>query len=167
MKTLKDYVAKLKNDGLSVVNEFYEEPKEQGELWSTFAELEINFENVIDVLSFCFDSMPSTVEILEPDKLEIAALDLTNFLNDLQGRLHEADMEIKTLTAQQKVLHTNAMEVFRKHIVHLLSHGGQTSEELAEKVGLSVDDIGPFLKMFEEKKWVKNVNGTYQLGVEE
>ena len=160
--TLQGYVEKLKSEGLKVTNESFADPKEQGELFSAFAELDVEFEKPIHLLSFCFDSMPSTVDILEPKSLALSSVDLTNFLNDLQGRLHEADMTIKTLTAQQKVLNTNATEVFKKFILHLLEHSPLAAEVVADKLQLSVEDVQPFLNHLVEKGLVVNDRGVYR-----
>ena len=110
-KTLTDYIAKLKKDGIKIIKEEVEPAKKQNELFSTFVELDIEFEKLDDLMGFCFDSMPSSVEILEPEELKRTSTDLSNHLNDLQAKLHEVDMVVKTTRAQNAVLDKNAMNV--------------------------------------------------------
>lgn len=67
---------------------------EEEKLWSTFADIEL--ETTLDKLShLCFDYMPSSIEILEPEELRIKTIEVTNLLNDLQATLHKLDRMVK------------------------------------------------------------------------
>ena len=81
--TLKNYIEKLKKDGIKIIKETVEPAQKQNELFSTFVELDIEFEKMEELFGFCFDSMPSSVEILEPEELQITAGELSDHLNDL------------------------------------------------------------------------------------
>ncbi|MEK6835590.1 MAG: hypothetical protein AABX55_01050 [Nanoarchaeota archaeon] len=67
--------------------------------YSAFTELEINFNNLNELISFCLDYMPSSIEILEPEEINFKTAELANLLNDLLGKLHDYDMTIKKLQA--------------------------------------------------------------------
>src|SRR3989344_9673573 len=71
-ETLKRVIEKLKAEkGVNVVGVKPHSPKEQGKFFSVFAEIDAEFES-IDVLSgVCFDYMPSSVEIVEPEELMV------------------------------------------------------------------------------------------------
>jgi inactivated superfamily I helicase len=56
-KTLKDYIEKLKKDGIKIIKETIEPAQKQNELFSTFVELDIEFDKMEDLLGFCFDSI--------------------------------------------------------------------------------------------------------------
>ena len=73
------------------------EAKEVEQMWSTFTEMEINFNELKDLIAFCFDKMPSSIEIIEPENLSIKGKDLEDLLNDLTTKLHEYDAELKQL----------------------------------------------------------------------
>lgn len=73
-------------------------------MWSTFAELELKFENLEEVNDFCFNYMPSSIEIIEPVKLNIDSIEISNLLNDLLAKLHNFTMFIKNLQAENIVL---------------------------------------------------------------
>src|SRR3989344_60198 len=70
--TIKNYVEKLKTNpdfeiithNISEANEIKDE-KNPG-LWGTFAEIEMITETFSNMVGFCFDYMPSSVEILSP-----------------------------------------------------------------------------------------------------
>jgi len=77
---------------------------EDKKLWSNFAELELQVKEMGALIDFCFDFMPSSIEILEPEKIDGAREPLTNLLNDLIGRLHQYDMLLKNLHAENIML---------------------------------------------------------------
>lgn len=156
-KTLHDYVEKLKKTQTVLKAELAEpEPVEQETVFSTFAELEMRFTDLSELLNFCFESMPSSVEVIEPANFSITLDKLNALLNDLQARLHEADAIIKTARAKQKVLDTNALNVFRRFLLYLAEKGHTTASEMSHYVGVHPNQLQPFLeKLVEEKKLKK------------
>src|SRR3989338_1201874 len=87
--TLKGYLQKLKeNSRYEVLKEDLAELKqhEESELWMAFAELEIKTAGVTEIIDFCFDCMPSLIEIIEPEELQLDSLAASSFLNDMQAR---------------------------------------------------------------------------------
>ena len=81
-ESLKGYVQKIKEDDrYNVVSEELAaiEKREKEELWTTFAELEIKTERIDHIIDFCFDFMPSVLEILEPNELTLADTQLSTF----------------------------------------------------------------------------------------
>lgn len=160
-KTLKDYVAKLKNEGFIISKENYEEAVPQDKLFSTFAELEITFKNLQELLNFCFEALPSSVEILEPTTMTLQSATLTGFLNDLQARLHDADMIVKSVRAHNKILDTNALAVFHNFILHILNQAPRTLHELATVVGAQANELKPFLNKLIENNKIQFNGNTY------
>ena len=72
--------------------------------YSTFAEAELEFKQIEDLLGFCFDYMPSSVEILHPDGLRLTLPNMNNMINDLIARLHQYDMVLKNIHAQNMLM---------------------------------------------------------------
>ena len=161
-RLMKEYVKRLKKEGLKVEREFYAEAKEQGKLFTTFAELSIKFKNLKELLDFCFDSMPSSIEITSPKHISIDTGVFTDYLNDLQAKLHEVDMIVKTLRAQKKLLDQNAINIFKNFIKHLLEKPKEL-KELSEKTGIEEKELKPFLKNLEEKGFIKFDGQKYSL----
>ena len=98
----KKIVDKIKEDKEVKKFEIFEtvELKDKmGGIYSAFTELEINFNNLNELISFCLDYMPSSIEILEPEEINFKTAELANLLNDLLGKLHDYDMTIKKLQA--------------------------------------------------------------------
>ena len=154
---MKDYVQKIKKEGLAIKKEKYEDATPQDKLYSTFAELEIEFKDAPELLTFCFEALPSSVEILEPTSIFLKSYDLTAFLNDLQARLHEADLIIKSVHAQNKILDKNTTAVFHNFLLYLIKQEPKTPQELSQITGIQEKDLEPFLKhLTNERKITQN-----------
>jgi len=162
-QTLREYVKKLKDEGKSIVSERYEEAIPQDKLFSNFVELELAFEKPAELLSFCFESMPSSVEIVEPEALAMASHDLTGLLCDLQARLHEVDMVYKTLNAKYAALNANATNVFFNFVKQVLAAGPKTHEELSKIVGVEEKELLPFLKEMMKNNAIRAEDGKFVL----
>ncbi len=106
-ETMKSVIQKVKdNQATEVINEQLFDAKEvEGKpFWSTFCEFEIKFDNLDVLIGFCFDFMPSSVEITDPKKLGIDDETMSNLINDLLARLHQYDMMVKNLHAENIIL---------------------------------------------------------------
>ena len=161
--TLKTYVQKLKKEGLHIVHEEYAPAEEKGKFFSVFVDLEIRFKDYLELLNFCFDSMPSSVEIIEPAEIKMNPGDLTDFLNDLQARLHEVDLVFKTSKAEKELLDRNAMNVLRNFIRMLLQNGPKPIEDLSKSVGIKPEELKPILNHMLEQHLLKKEEEQYVL----
>ena len=86
-KTLKEYIELLKKDKtIEIIKEDYVEPEEKDGLFTMFVELETLMKDTKRIVEFCFDYMPSSVEIIEPSNLNYSSNDFSDILNDLQAR---------------------------------------------------------------------------------
>ena len=120
-KTLRDYIQKIKEDeNLLVLNEKFAEPEKKENLWSTFVELEMVVKGIPNLIGFCFDYMPSSIEILKPEEFTLKNRDISNFMNDLQAKLHNIDMITKKLRVENEFLKRNMKKSFENSITLLL-----------------------------------------------
>ena len=72
------------------------------EIFTTFSEADFECESFGRMTEIMFDFMPSSVEVIEPGKLEIDAPEATAFLNNISGRLHRYDEIAKVLGERHK-----------------------------------------------------------------
>ncbi len=104
-ETMKKVIDKMKE--AATVREFKEFPPEKvpdKPFFSSFTEAEIEFKDIERVVGFCFDFMPSSVEVLHPSELKMTGPNLNNFLNDILARLHQYDMVLKNVHAQNTLM---------------------------------------------------------------
>jgi len=136
-KTLREYVQKLKEDtDLEVVKEEYAPAEPRDKLFTAFVELEIWLKDIYKLIEFCFDAMPSSVEIIEPESFNIKSNQLSGLLNDLQARIHAVDMALKKLKAYNKWLEKNSNTLVRNIVLLALKDKSKSLKELSTSVGI-------------------------------
>lgn len=162
-QTLKEYVTKLKEEGKKVNSEIYTPAEQKGKFFSTFVEIELDFEKMEHVLDFCFDSMPSSIEIMSPEKLHFDSSLLTGFLNDFQAKIHQVDSLIKDTSAKQQLLDNNAVNILHNFVYHLLNESEKTIEQISKKIGISEKETKSFLQVMIEKGLIIENGNKYSL----
>lgn len=158
---LKEYVQKLKEEGKQITSETYEEAVQQGTFFSTFAEIELNMKDTEELLNFCFDNMPSSVEIINPEKIEFGANQLTAFLNDFQAKIHQVDALLKDVSAKQQLLDNNALNILHNFVHYMLKEEDKTIQQLSEKIGVAEKELKSFLEMMIKKGLIKQNGSKY------
>ncbi len=151
---IKEYVEHIKEDSeLVVLNEYYSEVKEQGRLWSRFVELELVVKGTKKLIGFCFEYMPSSIEVIKPEHLIMTNPELSNFLNDLQARLHNVDMLIKQLKAENDFLKQNMNAIIHNAILVCLKVSKLSLEQLSQVTGVDKKELEIFVeKLLKENK---------------
>ena len=160
-QTLARYLEKLESDGLRIKSKDIAEATENSGLFSCFAEIVAEYKSVEDVMDFCFSSMPSSVEILEPDELTLKSFDFSNVLNELQVRLHALDMQVKQFKSASELLDLNGLELIRNFIAFSVKGHPRTIEEISPIVGVNPEELKPFLDKMVEENRLSVKEGTY------
>lgn len=162
--TIKEYVEKIRDDSdFILLKESFAETIQHNILWSTFAELEVVCKDISKLIGFCFEYMPASVEIIKPDNMQLENHQITGFLNDLQARLHNVDMIVKRLRAENDVLKRNMKLSIENLITILLKIGAMDMDKLSLYSGINKDELIIFLdKMMNDKK-IKLENKQYSL----
>jgi len=153
-KALQDHIEKVKQDGVDIQVEKYAEPVQQDKLFSQFVELQIAFKDLKQLLDFCFDSMPSSVEIMSPEKLQLDMAVFEDFINDFQGKLHHTDMMLKGIQAQKQVLDRNALNILHNFIKYIC-RAPHSIDDLSKMLGISTEDLSTFVESLVKKGELK------------
>ena len=160
VKSLKAHIDNLRSD-YDIVTEKYEPAMPKDKLFTQFVELEVSFKKLRDLLDFCFDNLPSSVEIISPEQLSLSMADFEDLMNDFQAKLHHADMMLKGLQAQKEVLDRNALNVFHNFIKFACSNGPQKIEDLSKLVGVGKKELSPFVENLVAKGMLKKEGDIY------
>jgi len=160
-QVLKDYIETRKKEGLDVKSEVYHEGVPRDTLFTTFTELELHFNDMDELLDFCFESMPSSLEITHPENLKFTNIELTDFLNDLQAKIHQNDLLVKNYRAQNHVLDKNATNVFKNFLTFLVKKEVTDVEEMSKHVGVKPEELKPFLDKLVEDNKIKKEGEKY------
>ncbi|MCA9485958.1 MAG: hypothetical protein KC506_03890 [Nanoarchaeota archaeon] len=100
--------------GVKVTNKIYHEPKKvEGSqtLYTAFSEIEAEFDELANYFMVIFSYMPSHVEIITPEKIEITNGDLNELSNALTQRLHNYDAVTKNAVMEKDLLTRKLKEV--------------------------------------------------------
>jgi hypothetical protein len=141
----------------------YETREQENSLFSSFVEFEILFHNMESLMGFCFDFMPSSVEIVEPEKISIESRILSSWINELQAKLHNVDMIAKKSSMLQKIVNRRFNTVVRTNILTHLMKQDLNREELARLVGIKEEGLKPYLELLKKKGEIKFENKKYRL----
>ena len=162
--TIKEHLKKIKEDEeIELISEHIEPPVEQDNFFSSFAEIEIITEDVEGLLNFCFDYMPSSVEILEPETLYIKGNNLSDFINDLQARVLALNTGLLQLKDRNKFYIKNTAVLLRNFIVVLISGKPMSREMMLPYLGVKKEDIEKVLQILVNEGKIKKKNNLYYL----
>lgn len=161
-KTIKEYVEGIKK-GFTMTQVHVEDPVEQDNFFSTFAEVELLLKNVQELLKFSFEFMPSSIEIIEPEKIIIENNEFTNYLNDLQARILGLNAGLIQTRDQSALYVKNTAVLLRNFLVVVLARQPMTVEEIQPLMGVKTDDIKKILGVLIKEGKVKLVENKYTL----
>lgn len=117
-ETLKDIIENRmkKEKGVVVKNYKINEPvliKDQKDLYTNFAEIEIEFENTLALLFMSFAYMPAHIEIMHPEKLKITNNELSSIVNELTRKLHGYEEIVRIVQAEKNILEKKLKSILK------------------------------------------------------
>jgi len=163
-QTLKEYVDTIKKDkNFYVYKEAFAETKQHEGLFSTFVELEVAAKNPQGLVAFCFDYMPSSVDVIEPLNFSFDAYQFSSLLNDMQAKLHNIDMLVKTMRVQTKNLGEALSAAFTRNLMLILSTGEKTLEEISKATATKTENLSVFLDEMVKKGVLLKTGNKYKI----
>jgi len=163
-KSINMYVDKIKQDpDLIVLNVSISNAEEKDKLWAIFAEIDIVVKGIPKLIGFCFDYMPSSIEIIKPEEFALKASEIQDFMNDLQARLHTVDMIVKQQKNENEFLRRNMNTSIKNIILISLAKNNLDKEHLSKITGIKDEELSIFLKKLVEEKKIKEENNIYSL----
>lgn len=161
---ITEYIGHIRQDSdLVVLSDEYSDSNEQGNLWSKFVELDIVIKGTKKLIAFCFEYMPSSIEVLKPEHLLMTNSELSNFLNDLQARLHDVDMAVKKLKAENDFLRLNMNAILHNAVLICLKMSRLSVEQLSQITGVDKKEIEIFIEKLLKENKIKKEDGLYTL----
>lgn len=115
-------VSRKVHDPHPIENESEEKNSSEKEIYSTFAETELEIEGLPLLFRIILNTLPSNIEIVEPAEIGLKNFDLTGILSELSIKLHKYD-EIAKIMALEKSQLINFMKVMNEKIKSL---GGES-----------------------------------------
>ncbi len=108
VETLNDIIKKIDGEkGVSVKEKKVNEPvfmKDQKEFYTSFAEVEVEVEEVLYLAMLMFKYMPAHVEIISPELITLENNGWNEILNELIRRLHGYDEIARVVKIEKDIL---------------------------------------------------------------
>lgn len=159
--TLKGYIDKIGNDKVIIVKtEISPAKKQEGDIYAAFCEIEALFKNLTELVYFCFDYMPSNVEIYDPQELVYKTRELNSFINTMQAKLHDANIAAKTIKQHNLKLNESFTKLL-KNFLAVSSIGGKTLDELEGIIGVPKVHLETVFEVLMKEKRVKKEGNKY------
>ena len=163
VEALDGYLANIRKDArIVIVQEAREEPigHEDG-MFSTFSEVEMLTKDLETFTWLCLNFSPASIEILDPEEMEVHARDVTNWLNDLLSKLHEVGADYRNQKGAKDHL-TVAMNALIKNAILLSCRAAaKTPDEIQQDTGIATEQAMPFLDHLVEKGKLVENGGKY------
>ena len=107
-EALNTVVVKMGSEkGVLVLNKKYHEPKEMEKaknLFTTFAEIDIEFDNLERFFSILMGYMPSNVEVYQPGNFKFDLYEINSLGNFILSKLHRYDEIAKQVIFERDIL---------------------------------------------------------------
>ncbi|MDP2672243.1 MAG: hypothetical protein Q8O84_00325 [Nanoarchaeota archaeon] len=114
VKTLDGLIEAInKEKGVKVIEKKINEPielKNNKDFYTTFAEVEIEVEEILQIAMLMFKYMPANIEIIEPELIALSNNKLNEIFNELARRLHAYDEVARVLQMQTAKLQRDLKE---------------------------------------------------------
>ena len=109
-EVMKKVLEKLKAEqGIKVVKETVAPAgKGEQEMFSAFAEVEVKLADLGRLNYFCFHYLPSSGEVVDVEEVTLSSREFTNYLNDALAIVHQYNMMITNLGAENRSLKARA-----------------------------------------------------------
>jgi len=167
LEALNAYIEKMKKEKeIMILDVEKSEVEQKDKLFSIFAEIGILAQKPSRLVDYCFDYMPSSIEIIEPESIKFSTYGLSNFFNDLQARLHNLDMIVKNLRAENEILSKNAHLILRNNILLSLREAEKDLASIAKNIGIAEEKTKAFLDALVKQGFINIKKNKYSLNKE-
>lgn len=107
-ETLEEIIKKIDAEkGVNVISKKIHEPvlmKEQKDFYTSFAEIEVEVEEILNLAILMFKYMPAHIEIISPELIALTNNGWNDVLNELTRRLHGYDEVARILQVEKNIL---------------------------------------------------------------
>lgn len=115
VKTLEGLIDQMdKEKGVKVEGKKIHEPnpvKDKDDFFSSYAQIELELEEMIHLILILFKYMPSNIEVTYPEKVLLKNMDMSEMFNEITRRLHKYDEVARIMEAEKKILENKLKKI--------------------------------------------------------
>ena len=108
IESLEKHIDLMKNEkGVKIKEQKIREPvpmKENKDFFTTFAEVEVETDDIMYLASLMFKYMPAHVEVVSPERITLANTGWSEILSELTRKLHAYDEVARVIQAEREIL---------------------------------------------------------------
>jgi hypothetical protein len=159
---LSEYITKIEHDeNALIVSKKILPAQEHEKVFSTVAELEVIIKGLSNLVGFCIDYMPSSIEILKPEQFNFPERTFTEFVNDMIAKLHKVDLIAKTKGQENSILKDTVSKLIRNHLLVAIAFGVQNIEGLVKSSGIAKTEVKRYLDALQSEGRITEDKGYY------
>ncbi len=117
-ETLNNIIGKIDEEkGVGVIEKKLHEPvlmKDNKDFYTTFAEVEVEVEEILNLAILMFKYMPANVEILSPELIALTNNGWSDIFSELTRRLHGYDEVARIIQVEKNILEKKLRELMAK-----------------------------------------------------
>ena len=118
VETLEKIIEEMGNEkDVKIINKKINEPtelKDRKDFFTTFAEIEIEVEEALQLAILMFKYMPAHVEIVSPESIILTNNGYGDILSELTRRLHKYDEVARVVQMEKDILEKKLREVLEE-----------------------------------------------------
>lgn len=122
IKTLEELIEKIdKENGVRVTNKKINEPilmKDSKEFYTTFAEVDLEVEDILYLAIIMFKYMPAHIEVVKPELIALTNNGWTDILSELTRRLHGYEEVARIIKIQNAKMQKKLNELLNKEDIN-------------------------------------------------
>lgn len=106
-----------KEKGVTILNKKINEPilmKDRKDFYTSFAEIEVEVEEVLHIAILMFKYMPAHIEIISPELIVLTNNGWNDVLNELTRRLHGYDEVARVIQIEKNILEKKLRELLKE-----------------------------------------------------
>ncbi|MEK6760554.1 MAG: hypothetical protein AABX93_01375 [Nanoarchaeota archaeon] len=106
-----------KEKGVTVLNKKINEPilmKDRKDFYTSFAEVEVEVEEVLHIAILMFKYMPAHIEIISPELIVLTNNGWNDLFNELTRRLHGYDEVARVIQIEKSILEKKLRELLKE-----------------------------------------------------
>lgn len=154
--TLGVVIKRLKEEkDIDVIEETVHPATESDNFFSAFAEVNLLLKDFAALNKVCFIYLPSSIEFIKPENFRLPSREMGNFVNDLLSMMHESDLKVKSTNAANNILEKNLRNLLKNSLLNSLDSGKKPVEELSKAVGITPEQLAPFLEEFSKEGLIR------------
>ena len=123
----------------------------EGEIFSTFAEIEIEAEGIMTILTIAFKYMPAHIEIIYPENFSLDNVDFNMIVNEILARIHNYDAIAKSALMNNQVLASKINELLQTQAQQSIDQNKKKLTPMEISYGKKDEEIKPKKKTGKKK----------------